>query len=151
MYPIVEYAHKVGKNTSEFTAVDMANFMKWWMKQPNRIEVENQIKKQLGRSQQIHKQQQKNREEDKMAKHTTASFQKAQTSRLAERGIESPINNGEEEIIIHDEEVVCSMELTKGDVLALLFSIHRTFADYEMDGHEYGASLTTLKEGLEGV
>lgn len=154
MYPLVEYAKSIGKNTAEFTTVDMVNFTKWWMGQPNKVQVESNIKAQLGRAQQIHNQSQLDKKEDKnmSRRYNTAAFQAAQTSRLAERGIESPINDGQEEIIIHEEnEVVCSMDLTKDDVAALLFCIHRTFADYEMEGHEYQASLESLKVGLEGV
>ena len=36
MYPIIEYAHSINKNTAEFTLKDFAGFMKWWMKQPVR-------------------------------------------------------------------------------------------------------------------
>lgn len=31
-FPIVEYAHIIGKNTAEFTMFDMMGFMNWWMK-----------------------------------------------------------------------------------------------------------------------
>jgi len=127
-FPIVEYAHKIGKNTAEFTTIDMVNFNKWWMKQPTRVEELINMTK----------------------KYTTKSFQAAQTSRLAEQGIESPINDGEEEIVIHEEdEIVCSMELTRKDVNALIWGIKQLFSDYELG--EMGISLTQLKEGLEGV
>lgn len=33
-YPMVVYAHKIGKNTADFTTSDMVNFTRWWMKQP---------------------------------------------------------------------------------------------------------------------
>lgn len=36
MYPIIEYAHLINKNTAEFTLSDFSKFMKWWMKQPIR-------------------------------------------------------------------------------------------------------------------
>lgn len=35
-YPIVEYAHIIGKNTADFTMGDFVKYMKWWMKQPVR-------------------------------------------------------------------------------------------------------------------
>jgi hypothetical protein len=127
--PIVEYARKVGKSTADFTATDLSKFMSWWMKQPVRKDILNMAKK-----------------------YTLAQFQQAHKTRLAEQGIESPINDGKEEIVIHKDEVVCSMELTKQDVEALLFSIERTFADYEMEeDHPHTISLLELKEGLEGV
>lgn len=150
LYPIVLYARKIGKNTAEFTAADMANFMKWWMKQPMREDMVKKLKERQKRATRVGQYVQ---QEKAMAKkHTTASFQAAQTSRLAERGIESPINDGEEEIVIHeDTEIVADMGLTRTDVAALLFAINMVFQDYEMEGHEYGASLLSLKEGLEGV
>jgi hypothetical protein len=133
IYPICEYSQMIGKNTAELTAADMAKFMVWWTKQPSRVEELMNMAK----------------------KYSTKKFQDAQTSRLAEQGIESPINDGEEEIIIHDlaveNEIVCTMELTRVDVEALLFAINRVCEDYEMDGHEYGASLVSLKVGLKGV
>jgi len=145
---IIEYAHKIGKNTAEFTVNDLVAFMKIWMKKgvsavtPEQRKVYNKdvLAMRVWR------------EKEKMAKHTTKKFEEAHISRLAELGIESPINDGEEEIVIHkDSEVVCSMELTKVDVEALLFSIRRIFEDYEMEKHKYGVSLMSLKEGLEGV
>jgi len=152
LYPLIEYAHKIGKNTAELTAVDMANFMKWYMKQPPRKDLMEGTAAQRKTYNQDVAAMKQWREEEKMGKHVTKKYEEAQTSRLAERGIESPINDGEEEIIIHPEnEIACSMELTKKDIAALLFSISRTFEDYEMEGHEYGVSLIQLKEGLEGI
>jgi hypothetical protein len=127
-FPLVEYAKTIGKPTQELTAADMAKFMTWWMKQPIREDIIS-----MGR------------------KHNISSFQQAQTSRLAEQGIESPINNGEEEIVIHeDTEIVCSMELTKVDVKALIWAIGVAMNDYNVDG-EMEVSLKSLLEGLEGV
>ncbi len=153
MYPIVEYAHKIGKSTVDFTVNDLGNFMKWWAKQPGREEILNEIQQQQHRAEAIHIQSQQERKYDSMTRrHTTASFQAAQTNRLAERGIESPINDGKEEIVIHEDEVICSMELTQTDVQALLFSIRRTFEGYEMgSSHPYTISLSQLKDGLEGI
>ena len=129
-YPLVIYAHKIGKSTAEFTTMDMVNYTKWWINEQPRKDILSMAKK-----------------------YVTKSFQDAQTSRLAEQGIESPINDGEEEIVVHeDSKVVCSMDLTRNDVVALLFSIERTMADYEMEAeHPHTISLTQLKEGLEGV
>lgn len=38
-FPIVEYAHKINKNTSDFTVNDLVAFMKWWVKQPVRKDI----------------------------------------------------------------------------------------------------------------
>jgi hypothetical protein len=100
-------------------------------------------------------------------KSTTRAFQDAQHSRLTPdqieeveyveegEGVVEEINMEQELQAINDKiaenDIVCTMELTKGDVEALLFSISRTFEDYEMEGHEYQTSLESLKVGLEGV
>lgn len=51
-FPIVEYAHKINKNTAEFTVNDLVAFMKWWVKQPVRKDIlamRNEYKKSLGK------------------------------------------------------------------------------------------------------
>lgn len=129
LYPIIEYAHKIGKNTADLTTMDMVAFMKWWMKQAPRKDILTMAKK-----------------------YSVSKYKDAQTSRLAERGIESPINDGVEEIVVHDsDEVVCEMGLTKLDLLALLFALDRVMADYELDGNEYGESLKSLYKSLKEV
>ena len=51
-----------------------------------------------------------------------------------------------------EEEIVCSMELTRTDIKALIFSIERTFADYEMEeDYVYTISLKGTLEGLQGT
>ena len=50
-FPIVEYAHKINKNTAEFTVNDLVAFMKWWTKQPVRKDIltmRNEYKKTVG-------------------------------------------------------------------------------------------------------
>ncbi len=152
-YPIVEYAHKIGKNTSEFTTKDLDAYMKWWMKQKPR--------KDLMEGTAAQKAQYK--------KDVTAmnKFRAAQTSRLSsdqvadiEQADDSIAEEMQEEAaqgkfaadsVVVGEEIVCSMELTALDVKALLFAIARVCEDYEMTGHEFEASLSSLKESLEGV
>ena len=152
-YPIVKFARELKKNTAELTTMDLVRFTNKWIKEPSSIILLQAVKAQQQRAAKIGKELQLNRKEDNMAKHTTTSYKNAQTSRLAERGIESPINDGQEEIVMHgEEEVICSMELTKADVAALLFSISRTFEDYNMaEDHPHTISLSSLKEGLEGI
>lgn len=153
-YPIVLYAQKIGKNTADLTTIDMVNYTKWWIKQPQRKDLMEGTETQRKVYNKDVQAMNQYREEQNMAKkHTTVSFQAAQTSRLAEQGIESPINDGEEEIVVHeDSEVVCSMDLTRIDVTALLWGLKRLSEDYELNKDDgYGASLLSLKEGLEGV
>jgi hypothetical protein len=165
MYPLVEFAHTIGKNTQELTTNDMVNFMKWWMKQPDKIEREDAILQQLGRVKEIHNQSQTEKKENKMSKkHNLAAFQNAQRSRLspehvqeieqdqiaAELGEGSEVD--EQEVVLEQAgENIANMELTRLDVDALLFAINTIFSDYDMTGHDYEASLLSLKEGLDGL
>jgi hypothetical protein len=162
IYPIVEYARKIGKNTAEFTTIDMVNFTRWWMKQPQRGELLEATAEQRKIYHQDVAAMKQWREDQKMGKNTQKT-KDAATSRLPkgmtdkERMIEEDLQDGE--VVDMDEvveeasaEVVCTMELTKQDVEALLFSISRTFEDYEMEeDHPHTISLLSLKEGLEGV
>lgn len=125
-YPIIEFAQKIGKNTADLTTKDLCAFMVWWVQQKPRedlINMASNYKQDLAAMQKF-------REEE------------AEKTVKGEFAADS---------VVEGEEVVCSMELTKVDVTALLFAIHRVFEDYDMNGHEYGDSLTSLKEGLEGV
>jgi hypothetical protein len=152
VYPIVQYAHIIGKNTAEFTVKDLTGFMKWWLTQPIRKDIVEATEAQRKVYEEDVRRTKLWKEDQKVRKHTTKKYEEAQTSRLAERGIESPINDEEEEIIIHPEnEVVCEIGLTKTDIMALLFSIKRTYADYDVEGTEYDASLKSILEVLEGV
>jgi len=167
LYPIVEYAKKIGKNTAEFTTIDMVNFTKWWLKQPNRVQVESQIKEQLGRASRIHNQNQSDKKEfgnmTKKMNRTVGAYQNAQKSRLTSDQVEDIEQVESESEIdmdaelekvnakIAENDIVCDMGLTRADVTALLFAISRVFEDYDMEGHEYGESLAGLKEALEGV
>lgn len=150
-YPIVEYARKIGKNTADLTVKDMINFTKEWVRQ----EIREDLAKMTPAQREVYNKdvegmKQWRKEGNKeMAKHTTVSFQQAQTSRLAERGIESPINNGEEEIMIYTDEVVAEMGLTQVDVDALKWVITMACADYELGAMEI--PLKELLEALEGV
>lgn len=129
IYPIVEYAHKIGKNTAEFTAKDMAAFMKWWMDQPNKENVIMAIKKQQTRAAQVVKQLNDENVEEVIE--------------------EMALEELEEEA--QEQEAVCSMDLTQADVDALKWGISQLLNDYDLAEHVHGASLGGLLEGLEGV
>ena len=130
-YPIIEYAHKIQKNTAEFTASDLASFMKWWLKQPDRKDLLAMSKK----------------------------YKEAQTSRLTGIQLDDELV-GDVEIMnvmekavdnfVDDKEVIIvEMGLTRTDVEAILFAIERVFADYEMGGHEFEKSLQSLLKVLK--
>lgn len=168
-YPLVEYAKSIGKNTAEFSAKDLSLFMKWWLKQKPRedlLKVTPAQRKVYEADVAAMKQW---REEEKMGKNSQ-KMKNAATSRLSKQFDDELVGDSEimdmeeveevEEVVkgnfaansvVEGEEVVCSMELTKLDLQALLFIIDRAFADYEMDGHEYGNSLKELREGLRGI
>ena len=127
-WPLVEYAQKIGKNTAEFTAVDMAAFMRWHMSQPQREDLLNMAKK-----------------------YTTKKFQDAQTGRLAEQGIDIEQDDNIIEDIQEEVVVVCSMELTRVDVSSLIWGLEILLNEYDLEENEMGITFKTLLEGLKEV
>lgn len=173
VYPIVEYAHKIGKNTADFTSMDMMRFNAWWMKQPRKGVVEAEIKQRLKRVVAIHE---RIKQGDVVMGKTIKSvkLQAAQKSRLSsnqvvdveqaeedveyevvEMGGEGEIDMEAELAVINEKlsenDIVADMGFTRIDVDALLWCINTVMTDYDMTGHDYEPSLTSLKEGLEGV
>lgn len=132
MYPIIEYAHMIKKNTAEFTQKDFAGYMKWWLQQkPRRDLLEATEAQRKVYDEDVKKTQQWIKETEMAKQNKSAEV---------------------EEVEVSAEETVCSMELTKIDVEALIFSIERTFAEYEMEEESpYTISLKGLLEGLKGV
>lgn len=168
IYPIVEYAHKIGKNTAEFTTMDMVRFQEWWVKYPKKEVVTAAIKKQLKRVVAIHQQSERIKQEERMGKTIkSVKLQAAMNSRLSSDQVEDieqveedyeVVEIGEGEIAeeevsetLPEEESVADMGLTKTDVAALLWCVTTMMTDYDMTDHKYEASLVSLKEGLEGV
>lgn len=121
--PMVEYAHKIGKNTAEFTTSDMVKYTEWWLKQPIRKDLLNMKKVRLAMGEESHK----------AASHKAASHE------------------GENEGKNEGTEIVASMDLKRKDVEALLFALDTIFTEYNMDEHEYAESLTEIRDGLQGV
>jgi len=39
IYPLVQFAQKIGKNTADLTVNDLVAYMKWWLKQPIRKDI----------------------------------------------------------------------------------------------------------------
>jgi hypothetical protein len=135
-FPLIEYAQSIGKNTAEFNLKDFAGYMKWWLKQKPREDI-----LKMGAN----------------YKQDLAAMQKFRAEATVGKVDPSQMEDGEaqeiSEVVMEEEtEVMCSMELTKQDVEALLFSIERTFSDYNMEAeHPHTISLAGLKKGLEGV
>ena len=127
-YPIIEYSHKIGKNTADFTLKDFALYMKWWLKEEPRKDIMEGTEAQRKTYKKDVEDMKQWRENEAMAKDNV------------------------EEVGSEGEEVVCSMELTRTDIEALIFSIERTFADYEMEeDNVYTISLKGTLEGLQGA
>ena len=150
LYPIVQYAHKIGKNTADLTTMDMVHFTKWWVSQPQSVEVLQAMKAQQQRAAKIGKEIQSYKKEDNMAKHTTTSYKNAQMSRLAEWGNESPINDGQEEIIVLNK-TICSIDLVKTDVDDLIWGLEALLNEYDLEEHRAGITFKSLLQGLKEV
>lgn len=135
-YPIIEYAHMIGKNTADFTVQDFIKFTKWWAGQEIREDLINMTPAQrIGY------------EKDLKA---MKKFRDAQTSRLSAEKTYECVEEDREEAQV-ENEIIVEMGLARLDVEALKFALGQILTDYEMSEHEYGASLLSLKEALEGV
>lgn len=124
-FPIIEYAQKIKKNTKDFTANDMVQFTRWWMKQPVRKDI-------LAMS----------------------SFKQsgAQTGRMKDQvGALKEVSKSVEPVI-QESEVICEIGLTKADVKALLWGLNELITTYDFSEHEnVGETLTALHEVLSEV
>jgi hypothetical protein len=128
--PIIEYAHKIGKNTAEFTVKDLVAFTRWWMQQPVRKDLFNN-KGGSGMKSELTPAQRVEYEKDKA---------KVQEYYRKQR-----------EGVVAEEAIVAEIGLTKKDVEALKWVINQIFTDYDMDEHEYGMALLGINEVLEEV
>ena len=124
LYPIVEYAHKIGKNTAEFTASDMSRYTAWWIKQPVR--------------------------EDLMSK-KSGSYNKAMESRIpvdVEQIDDGEVQELAEQVV--SDEIVADMGLTQVEVDALSWGITELLGTYDFSEMlEVGEALTKLGQELE--
>lgn len=126
MYPIVEYAHKIGKNTAEFTASDMSRYTAWWIKQPVR--------------------------EDLMSKKSKGynAAMRSQLSGIPEKYLEQP-DEGVIERVAQDE-IVADMGLTQIEVDALSWGITELLETYDFSEMlEVGEALIKLGQELESL
>lgn len=191
-YPIVEYAHMIGKSTADFTMGDFVKYMKWWMKQPQRKDlitvtpeqrkvyekdvrsVQNYFKKYPEKAKATREfiaaceSKRKPKGENNMKITSKSKMQPIQEVEEMEEemGFEDMDNqeevvetdeeeaSGEEEVVETnevEEETVANIELTRQDVDALLWGINQLFEDYDLNEHEMGPTLASLKEVLEGI
>jgi high-affinity Fe2+/Pb2+ permease len=140
--PIVEYAHKIGKNTRDFTVNDMVKFTKWWLKQPVR---EDLLK--MGKIKYTSK-----------AKPTVIVAEDVNEEETVfedmdevQEEVEEEQEEQEEVQKEQDEEVALQIGLSVQDVEALKWAIIRVNEDYDMSEHEYGIALNGIKEALDTV
>jgi hypothetical protein len=68
-----------------------------------------------------------------------------------ENNMKTPVDVNQIDDSEAQEEVVAELGLTKKDVEALKWVINQIFIDYDMNEHEYGASLQGINEVLEEV
>jgi hypothetical protein len=164
-FPIIEYAHKIGKNTSELTATDMIKFTKWWIKQPIRDDIVS-MKVKVTPEQNIVYNQDKAKvlehykkfpnEAQKIQNMLLGKIQKEpqimkkyaseQDFIAAQDFIETTVQQNEME---HEQEIIVELGLTKTDVESLLWVISEIYENYELAGTMYDASLKNLQEGLQ--
>lgn len=155
--PIVEYAHKIGKNTAEFTTKDLVAFMKWWMKEKPRKDLLNVTPKEReefmadpNKRMTPKQRAQYNKDVEAMNK-----FRAAQTSRLNSDQV-IDIEQADDRIAqeMQEEatnEVVVEMGLTALDIKALKWGLDVLLSDYDLEGTEFNVPLTGLKEAINEV
>jgi len=155
-YPIVEYAHKIGKNTAEFTASDMARFMRWWMKQPQRKDIlamkitkDNKTGKGKGGFEKF----QQNKKQQVVEQDVVEQDGELEEVTFDEgMGVLEEGEVVEEEVVEQDIKVVVEIGLTKGDVEALKWGIEQLLETFDFsEMQDVGMNLTGLQEVLNGI
>lgn len=156
--PIIEYAHKIGKNTAEFTVKDLTAFMKWWFKQPPRKDLmeatpaQREIyKADVAKVQKFFKEQKTGQVGAQVERVLGMSKQQRYERAMKSRLTSEVMNMDEVELEEDPEKIVCSMELTKVDVEALLWAINEIFENYDLTGTVHDLSLKSVQEGLQEV
>lgn len=165
--PIIEYARKIGKSTAEFTVKDLTEFMKWWFKQPPRKDLMEATPEQRKTYEEDCKKVQKFFKEQRIVQarkpvgaqverilgmSKQQRYERAVKSRLtSEQVVDIDQVEFEEEVEVQSDAIVCSMELTKVDVEALLWAINEIFENYDLTGTVHDLSLKSVQEGLMGV
>ena len=141
-YPIIEYAHKIGKNTTEFTLKDFAGFMKWWLKLPiwrGLVEGTPEQKEQYKRDLEAMNKWRKDETVNKNQK-----YQQAMQSRCIQ-----PPDEVVEEV---ESEIVAELGLTQQDVDALAWGIKTLLETFDFSElSEVEESLTNLGQALESL
>jgi hypothetical protein len=129
---LIEYAHKIGKNTADFTVNDLAAFMKEWMRQPTKQEIAKMTPQQRA-------------EYNK----DVANMKKWKEEEAEQKALKAAVE------VVHDEEtapeVVAEMGLTQKDVNALVWALEQIFENYDLTDTEQEASLTELHNGLKDL
>lgn len=169
--PIIEYAHKIGKNTAEFTASDFAKFMRWWMKQPVREDLVmvdfkkalmNRKGAQTGRMQGkpgTVKEVITTKDVETIVIKNNKKYASEQDYRLSVQDQEQ-VDDGEAQEALEEAqqeevdstEVIAELGLTRKDVDALSWGLKELLTTY--DFHEWsdvGERLQGIKDVLEGV
>lgn len=125
-FPIIEYAHKIKKNTAEFTVNDLVAFMKWWVKQPVRKDI-------------------------LAMKNEYVQKNKSSNKKVDQEMIDDGEAIEEQEEAQEESAVVAEMTLTQLEVDALKWALGEIFANYDLDESEYNAPLTEMKESLDSL
>lgn len=124
-FPIIEYAHKIKKNTAEFTVNDLVAFMKWWVKQPVRKDI-------LAMRNEYKSKQSSNKKVD-----------------------QDLIDDGEaeeaQEEAQEESAVIAEMTLTQLEADALKWALTQIFENYDLTDSAYETPLTEMKESLDSL
>lgn len=126
-FPIIEYAHKIKKNTAEFTVNDLVAFMKWWVKQPVRKDILAMKNEYV------------NKQKNKMG------------SNKVHQDIDNIVEPPEEEQEQEQSAVVAEIGFTQLDIDAMKWALAQIFENYDLTDSAYETPLTELKESLDSL
>lgn len=134
LYPLVEYARKIGKNTADMTAYDMAKFTKWWIQQKPRKELLDMGRKIVAKA--------KQNEQVNGAK--ILRNKKEEVVEMDEVEEMETIEESEGETV-EEQEPVCEIGLTQQDVDALVWAVSTVLGEYDF------SEMLEVQEALTGI
>jgi UDP-N-acetyl-D-mannosaminuronate dehydrogenase len=135
---IIAYAHKINKNTAEFTVKDLCAFMKEWMRPPTKQEIAKMNPAQRAEYNKDLANMKKWREEETIAKKKKEDMMK--NTEVAQ-----------DEVGVEEAEIVVEMGLVQADVNALVWALQQIYENYELEGTVHDEPLKGLYSGLKDL
>ena len=133
---IIAYAHKINKNTAEFTVKDLCAFMKEWMRQPTKQEIAKMTPAQRAEYNKDLANMKKWREEEIIAKKKKEEMMK--NTEVAQ-----------DEVGAEEAEIVVEMGLTQEDINAFVWALKQVIDNYDLTGSLYEKPIMDIHDNLQ--